>query len=1105
MKERQEKHIVIQIVLVLVFTILAVDLYLLLSSRYNYDQQQYLQLITERYQLAYSTIYSQYKQLATTLHSGIISRFDIRELYEKLSTADEKEKNRLRTDLLARITPRYKKLLQDAKIRQLHFYLADNESFLRVDRPDKFGDNLTDVRETVSYVNREHKPIDGFEAGRICSGYRFVFPVTANNQKHLGSMEISFGPDAFISSMMKQYKVLIDFYIKEATVKNKVCPVEQEKKYLKSHYGGYLLDKTVLATLRKLSRKEIKRVEPEKETTDSIFINAQSGRTVSLYDSSSNMVLTTIPIVNPVTKEMVAFFTVGSRSDYLKKQIHYFKIIYSLSMLLLLMILFVYYQQYSKRKLLEANSRQMAIKEKQFLDAQKIANIGHWELDINQKLLSVSEQVYRIFNLEPQKSSSTVEAFFERVHPDDLKLVSTAYDDSVKNRTLYDVEHRIITQDGVKKWVRETCTTEYTETGKPLRSLGVIHDITERKRIEEIQRKYEQIISATDDHMAFIDKNYIYQAINNAYLRTFIKTREEIVGHSVAELLGTDVFEHFIKEKLDRTLAGEKTTYKRWFELPGSRWRNMEVSFYPFSNVDGDITGVAISAHDITEKEHARKRLLETNRELKKAIANAEKLATKAEEANRAKSIFLSNMNHELRTPLNAILGYTQLLIEDTSLSAKQRSGIKTMHQSGEHLLMLINDILDFSKIESGKMELVKTQFQLPQFFLEVVDIISGKATRKGLDFQYQTVGTLPDFVEADELRLRQILLNLLSNAVKFTNRGHCTLRIESQLINIKKALLTIAVEDSGTGVLLEMQEKIFEPFQQTGERLRYSEGSGLGLTISQKLVQLMGSKLQLVSPVNKEPGEGEGPGSRFLFTIELLTSSGAAITARKKRKVTGYSIADKKNGRKKILIVDDSKSNRAVLRDSLESLNFIIEEAIDGSEVLRFCKKFQPDAILMDLRMPNMDGFTARKLVQNCREFAHIPVIAITASTAQGQKYKHYCMKLGFNGFITKPYFTAELLEILADQLALDLQYSTDIAADSDEPEIIPPPKVILRDLTNLVQSGDISGIIKQAAEIARMESGKYNAFALMIKRLADDFFLLEIEQFITKYKKER
>lgn len=251
-----------------------------------------------------------------------------------------------------------------------------------------------------------------------------------------------------------------------------------------------------------------------------------------------------------------------------------------------------------------------------------------------------------------------------------------------------------------------------------------------------------------------------------------------------------------------------------------------------------------------------------------------------AESANQTKSIFLANMSHELRTPLNAILGYTQIFKKDPSLSPQQLGGIQTIHNSGNHLLLLINDILDLSKVESGRMELVPVEFHFPEFLQNVVNIIDIKVAHKKIKFIYEADQDLPIMIKADDLRLRQVLLNLLSNAIKFTQYGQCTLRVNSEDIGTATALLSIVVEDTGVGISKDMQKKVFEPFQQTGNRLQYAEGSGLGLAISSNLVQLMGGKLHLMSPINDHPSQSEGPGSRVSFTITVPVLADAKVSS---------------------------------------------------------------------------------------------------------------------------------------------------------------------------------------------------------------------------------
>ena len=393
MKEKKSRNTNLQITLVLFYILLATIIYFLLDSKKNHDQQQHLQLITKRYQLAYNTIYVQYEQFATNVQSGMIARFGIIDVYQKLLTADEKQKEQLKKELFAKIKPRFNKLHQEGKVQQFHFHLKDNESFLRIHQPETSGDNLTGIGKTVEYVNKKHSPIAGFETGKTYCSYRFIFPLTADDQTHLGSMEISFGPEIITSSLMKQYLVLSNFFIKEEPIKGKAGTGKQSKLYKPSHHKGYLFDLNVLAALKNTSLEGMKELKPQQDTTDAIFANAHSGQAMSIYDQTIDMVFTTLPIFHPVTQEMAAFLTIRSQSDLFKHELQGFRVISTLSLLLLAMFFTIIYVQHSKRKTLE----DMNIKQLQ-LAANVLENIAEGVVvtDIDSHIIAVNKAVREI-------------------------------------------------------------------------------------------------------------------------------------------------------------------------------------------------------------------------------------------------------------------------------------------------------------------------------------------------------------------------------------------------------------------------------------------------------------------------------------------------------------------------------------------------------------------------------------------------------------------------------------------------------------------------------------------------------------------------------------
>jgi PAS domain S-box-containing protein len=369
---------------------------------------------------------------------------------------------------------------------------------------------------------------------------------------------------------------------------------------------------------------------------------------------------------------------------------------------------------------------------------------------------------------------------------------------------------------------------------------------------EQLQR-YVSAIDKSGLGLVIIDGDFHIQEMNETLISWFGDQQGKLC-YSVLAHLETPCIDCRIHEVIHN-----KTTAH--YRLTSPQGRTFDIVAAPIKNQSGEINMIEIF-RDISDQKKAEQQLITAKEE--------------AESANLAKSIFLSNMSHELRTPLNGILGYTQIFAEDRSLSAKQQKGIQIIHQSGEHLLMLINDILDLSKIESGKMELLLSEFRLPEFLQEIENIIRVRCREKGILFFCEYADSLPVAIEADELRLRQVLLHLLSNAVKFTKQGHCTFTIDSEILDERSVRLMISITDSGPGIAAEIQEKIFEPFQQGGERLKYANGSGLGLPISRKIIELMDGTLQLSSPVNKQPENGEGAGSRFHFSIDVTLLSAA-------------------------------------------------------------------------------------------------------------------------------------------------------------------------------------------------------------------------------------
>jgi signal transduction histidine kinase/DNA-binding response OmpR family regulator len=416
---------------------------------------------------------------------------------------------------------------------------------------------------------------------------------------------------------------------------------------------------------------------------------------------------------------------------------------------------------------------------------------------------------------------------------------------------------------------------------------------------------------------------------------------------------------------------------------------------------------VAIVFYMVVRVERARRDTQDKERAQAEARAALAAAKSAAERASEAKSDFLAHMSHELRTPLNAVLGYAQLL-ERRALAPADLGAVRTIHRSGEHLLSLITDLLDLSKIEAGRMELRAGPVRLRQAIAAVAEMVQVRAQEKGLAFQCVVDDDAPEAVLADDKRLRQILLNLLGNAVKFTGEGRVSLRVSVLEQDAEAATLRFEVQDSGPGIAEDELERIFQPFEQVGEIQRREAGTGLGLAISGQLAGLMGATIQVQSRL--------GQGACFWFEVRFpLADAPQAGSAPALADIRGYAGA-----RRRLLVVDDNPDNRDLLRDLLLPLGFEIETAGDGREAVRLAQLVRPDLILMDLKMPVMDGHEATRLMRLIEPLKDAPIIAVSANNAE--EARATSRLAGADDFVSKPIESDELLGAIGR--ALDLEW---------------------------------------------------------------------------------
>ncbi|WP_347986620.1 ATP-binding protein [Methylomonas sp. AM2-LC] len=449
-----------------------------------------------------------------------------------------------------------------------------------------------------------------------------------------------------------------------------------------------------------------------------------------------------------------------------------------------------------------------------------------------------------------------------------------------------------------------------------------------------------------------------------------------------------------------------------------------------------------------------------------------------ADNANQAKSRFLSNMSHEIRSPLNSIIGYTHILHQDPKFPAHRRQAIETLKRSGEHLCSLIEDVLDIARIEARKFDFKYQPFHFPSFIEHLVQVFQAQAENKQLAFNCQITTVLPQYIRGDENRVGQILMNLLGNAVKFTSTGSINFRI-----GYSSGVATFQVIDTGTGIDEQQQQNIFQPFTRLDNSMgNATSGSGLGLTISKILTEVMGGELVVQSQINQ--------GSTFSVRL-LLPSVNAELETEPQADIVGY-----KGRRRRIMIVVDQHEHRELMLSLLEPLGFYLSEAYSGEDCLSKIANQVPDLLLLDMSMSGINGIeTALRLRE---QDINIPIVVISANAFADDRVA--ALNAGCNDFLTKPFRVPELLSKLKLYLALSWQFKDDEqhAEQQELSAVIVPPTHLLQACIECVRIGDLLGLQQLLRELSA-EHFEYAPYFAKLTDLASQFRVGEIKTLLT------
>lgn len=518
--------------------------------------------------------------------------------------------------------------------------------------------------------------------------------------------------------------------------------------------------------------------------------------------------------------------------------------------------------------------------------------------------------------------------------------------------------------------------------------LGIALDITEKRKFEleliHERSRLHAFVKHTPAAVAMLDRDLVYLAISNRWIREFKLEESQVIGHSHYELFADIITEEsyqWHQKVLQGEIVGRQEEKVKLPGLPEEQYISWEMR--PWYLFDGSIGGMMILSQNVTEMVKRRQEL---------QIAK-----TQAEDANRAKSEFLANMSHEIRTPLNGVIGFTDLVLK-TNLNETQSQYLNIVHQSANSLLSIINDILDFSKIEAGKLELDIEKTDLFALASQASDIITYQIQQKGLEMLLNVDPALPRFIKADSVRLKQVLLNLLGNAAKFTEKGEIELKIEALDQQEDQTFLRFSVRDTGIGIHPNKQAKIFEAFsQEDSSTTKKYGGTGLGLTISNKLLGLMNSQLQLQS----KPGEG----SLFFFEAWFKSEAGEAIEWEGLEQIQD------------VLVVDDNENNRLIVSQMLRLKNIKTHEASNGFEALQYLAAGNPcDVVLMDYHMPFMDGLeTIKKIRESFKDHLEDMPILLLHSSSEDSRLVQECKNLQVKFRLIKPLKIQDLYHALA------------------------------------------------------------------------------------------
>jgi PAS domain S-box-containing protein len=652
---------------------------------------------------------------------------------------------------------------------------------------------------------------------------------------------------------------------------------------------------------------------------------------------------------------------------------------------------------YMLRKQKESNNI-IQEREEQFRGIIENINDVFWEWTPDANFKYLSPQIFKIFGFHPEELIG--KPVYTNIKKSNRYRYDLLFKAQMKRKTSFnDVEFTFYHKNGEEKVVEISGFPVFDSSNNLMYYRGVTRDITQTKIIMDKVNLTLSQMNAILNSMPFLawlkDTFGRYITVNKSFGEFFKSEKEYFINKKDIDIYEFSIAEKFINADLE-VLNTKKQVYFEYEIIRDNELLWYEAYMTPILDDKNNIIGLTGLARDISERKKFENEIIKS-RDL-------------ADAANKAKSEFLANMSHEIRTPMNAILGFSEILL-NTVKTPQEKNYLMTILNSGRILLALINDILDLSKIEAGRFDLELEPIDIRSIIDEIKYIFTQKSEEKGLTLIFEQSTSLPSSIMIDEIRMRQVILNLVGNAIKFTDNGFIKINTKVNYIypNPNEVDLIIDIIDSGIGIPLDQQKLIFDAFrQQDGQSTRTYGGTGLGLAISRRLVEMMGGEITVKSE--------QGKGSTFTICLKRIIASNDIYAEKQEfdESINNYIFKDST-----LLVVDDVFHNRELVKSFLANSTLKIFEAENGLQALEIASRVNPDLILMDLRMPVLNGYEANLQIKSNPAIKGIPIIAFTASFLKSDKEN---IENSFEGFISKPVSKATLFQTLVQYLKYDI-----------------------------------------------------------------------------------